>query len=255
MIRKIINGHILKIYDSIDELPIQNFQKYNKLLLIDSGIGSDIDSIDAHMLTLGKYIRSNELNKAIQELQNMRQNMFMVVENISPRYMAFAALIAEIDGRKVTDLSEDNLKSILELLKQVPHRWLVDLFETLKKKLKDELELYFPKMHGSDPLEKEAYDRLKQRVLLVLESIQKDKNKDAEIEALETQMFSLSKPKVFYGTSNVEIQYDKQFLSTCLLLSQRLHIKAEELTVLQFYNAVDTVKAQIDAENKAYKSK
>ena len=36
MIMKNINGHVVKIYDSIEELPIINFQKYNKFMLIDS---------------------------------------------------------------------------------------------------------------------------------------------------------------------------------------------------------------------------
>jgi len=35
----IVNKKVVRVYDSIDEMPIVNFQKYNKYLLIDSGIG------------------------------------------------------------------------------------------------------------------------------------------------------------------------------------------------------------------------
>ena len=45
-----INNHEIKVYDSIDELPIINFQKYNKYVLIDSGLGSDIDSVNSLVL-------------------------------------------------------------------------------------------------------------------------------------------------------------------------------------------------------------
>ena len=55
----LINKKIVRVYDSIDEMPIINFQKYNKYLLIDSGIGSDADDIDAHIVKIAKYIKSN----------------------------------------------------------------------------------------------------------------------------------------------------------------------------------------------------
>lgn len=106
----LINKKIVRVYDSIDEMPIINFQKYNKYLLIDSGIGSDADDIDAHIVKIAKYIKSNNNRKALQELQNMRQNIYMVNSEISPKYLAFAALIYSIDGKKVDDLSDDGLK-------------------------------------------------------------------------------------------------------------------------------------------------
>ena len=52
----LINKKIVQVYDSIDEMPIVNFQKYNKYLLIDSGIGSDVDDIDAHIVKIAKFI-------------------------------------------------------------------------------------------------------------------------------------------------------------------------------------------------------
>ena len=52
----IVNKKVVRVYDSIDEMPIVNFQKYNKYLLIDSGIGSDADDIDAHITRVAKSI-------------------------------------------------------------------------------------------------------------------------------------------------------------------------------------------------------
>ena len=72
----IVNKKVVRVYDSIDEMPIVNFQKYNKYLLIDSGIGSDADDIDAHITRVAKFIKSNNAKKALQELQNMRQNIY-----------------------------------------------------------------------------------------------------------------------------------------------------------------------------------
>ena len=86
-----INNHIYEIYDSIDDMPIVNFQKFNKLLLIDSGLGSDIDSIDSHLVNLAKLIKT-DIAKANQEIQNLRQTLYLIAANISPK--------CPISGRK-----------------------------------------------------------------------------------------------------------------------------------------------------------
>ena len=130
----IINKKTVKVYDSIDEMPIVNFQKYNKYLLIDSGIGSDADDIDAHITRVAKFIKANNSKKALQELQNMRQNMYMVNNEISPKYLAFAALIQSVDGKEISDLSDDSLKNTLNDIKVIKHSTIVDFLVWLKKK-------------------------------------------------------------------------------------------------------------------------
>ena len=79
------NNKKIEVYDDIEDMPIVNFQKYNKYLLIDSGVGSDVDDIDAHIVKVAKLIGVNDQKKALQELQNMRQNMYMVNCEISPK--------------------------------------------------------------------------------------------------------------------------------------------------------------------------
>ena len=108
----------IKLYDSIDEMPIENFQRYNKYIIIDAGLGSDIDSVDEHIVQIAKLINSGDKKKAMQELQNMRQNMHMIVSGISPRYMAFAALVYSIDGKKVESQSDTSLQELLSDLKK-----------------------------------------------------------------------------------------------------------------------------------------
>lgn len=248
----LINKKIARVYDSIDEMPIVNFQKYNKYLLIDSGIGSDADDIDAHIVKIAKFIKANNNKKALQELQNMRQNMYMVNNEISPKYLAFAALIHSIDGKEVNDLSDDGLKKLLQDLKDVKHSKVIDFLLWLKKKVTSELETYFP---GDfvNPKEKEAYDKLKNRTLLVLDSIINDTDNTEQIELIDTLMLNMHTPKVFIGSESVEVKYDKQFESTCLLIAQKTNMDARKMTVLQFYNAIDNIKAQAEAEAKSLK--
>lgn len=248
----LINKKIVRVYDSIDEMPIINFQKYNKYLLIDSGIGSDADDIDAHIIKIAKFIKANNSKKALQELQNMRQNMYMVNSEISPKYLAFAALIHSIDGKEVNDLSDDGLKKLLQDLKDIKHSKVINFLLWLKKKVTNELETYFP---GDfvNPKEKEAYDKLKNRTLLVLDSIINNTDNTKQIESIDTMMLNMHTPKVFIGSESVEVKYDKQFESTCLLIAQKTNMDARKMTVLQFYNAVDNIKAQAEAEAKSLK--
>lgn len=248
----LINKKIVRVYDSIDEMPIINFQKYNKYLLIDSGIGSDADDIDAHIIKIAKFIKANNSKKALQELQNMRQNMYMVNSEISPKYLAFAALIHSIDGKEVNDLSDDGLKKLLQDLKDIKHSKVINFLLWLKKKVTNELETYFP---GDfvNPKEKEAYDRLKNRTLLVLDSIINNTDNTKQIESIDTMMLNMHVPKVFIGSESVEVKYDKQFESTCLLIAQKTNMDARKMTVLQFYNAIDNIKAQAEAEAKSLK--
>lgn len=248
----LVNKKIIQVYDSIDEMPIVNFQKYNKYLLIDSGIGSDADDIDAHIVKIAKFIKSNNNKKALQELQNMRQNIYMVNSEISPKYLAFAALIHSIDGKKIDSLSDDNLKKILQDLKEIKHSKIIDFLLWLKKKVINELETYFPSDFIS-PKEKDAYDKLKSRTLLILDSIINNADNTEQIELIDTAMLNMCIPKIFIGSESVEIKYDKQFESTCLFIAQKTNMDAKKMTVLQFYNAIDNIKTQAEAETKNLK--
>lgn len=245
-----IKNKTIKLYDSIDEMPIVNFQKYNKYLIIDAGLGSDMDSVDTHIVNIAKYINKNDKSNAMQELQNLRQNLHLIVNSVSPRYMAFASLIHSIDGKELKDLSDNNLQEIISELNEVPHGILIDTLEWLKKKLSNELELYFPTEFESAK-EKEAYNKLKERTILQLQQIADDVDNSQRIAEISEFLFDLHKPKTFVGKSSVEIKYDKQFESACMLISQKTSMEAKKMTVLEFYNTITNISKQAEAESKA----
>ena len=53
-----IGERTVEIYDAIDELPMLRFHKYNKMLLVDAGIGSDLQDFDTHIEKAIRYARS-----------------------------------------------------------------------------------------------------------------------------------------------------------------------------------------------------
>ena len=247
-----IKGKKIQLYDSIDEMPIVNFQKYNKCVLIDSGLGSDIDSIDNHIVDIAKYVKNGDTKNALQELQNMRQTMHMIVSGVSPKNLAFAALIYSIDGVEQKNLSDEHLQEIMNELNELPFGLFIDLVEKLKKKLSTELELYFPSEFDSAK-EKEAYSKLKSRTLLQLKELIDDNDYAKNIAEIDKFLFSLHRPKSFIGKDSDEIRYDKQFESACMMISQKTGLNAKQMTVLEFYNTLVNIQKQAELEKKAYK--
>ena len=128
-----VNKHKVEIYDSIDELPIKRFQKFNKYMLIDRGIGSDMQDVLSHIDRAKIYIKSNPA-MAATELDNMRQSIYLLVDELSPKHMAFAALVHKIDGEEMNDISDAGLKRVLEILSEAKKGWLDGVLNSVKKK-------------------------------------------------------------------------------------------------------------------------
>lgn len=140
-----VNRHSVELYDSIDELPITRFQQYNRFLLIDSGIGGDIESVDKHYATIWRYIDKGDIDKAKQELANARQNLHFIIQNTTPRMNAFVALIHRLNGKEITNLSDEDVKNILIQLSKAG--WTVgsvfSLLSEIKKKLTAKWRFFF----------------------------------------------------------------------------------------------------------------
>ena len=116
--------------------------------------------------------------------------------------------------------------------------------------------LYFPAMFNNSDI-KEYFDILKKRTLAVLDGIIKGlKNplKSKAVEKLTTMLITYTNPKMFSGSESVEIQFDRQFENLCLVLSEQLHVKPKEYTVLEFYNAFDFIRERArEAQKNANK--
>ena len=54
----------------------------------------------------------------------------------------------------------------------------------------------------------------------------------------------------FHGNDSMEINYDKQFESMCLMLSQHLNVKPKTFTVLEYYNAFEFLKKQLKPQKQ-----
>ena len=255
MVTAKIGKHTVEFYDTIEELPIVRFHKYQKLLLVDAGIGSDIAAFDQRIEKTRRFLMAGKSEQAQQELENMRQCVFLIQSGVNPKHRAFAALVTKIDGQDCTDIGDDALAAITEKLNDVPESELTAQLEAVKKKIDGELTLYFPALFNDSDV-KEYYDLLRKRTLEILNGIVAgvDDPAGAEIvDKLTTALITYSHPKMFTGSDGVEIQFERQFENLCLVLSEQLHVEPKKYSVLEFYNAFDFVKERAKQAEKAQK--
>lgn len=251
-----LQGHKIMLYNSIDELPMVRFHKFNKCLLVDAGIGSDLAAFDNHIERAVRFIKSDKRTEASTELENLRNSVMMILQELSPSDMAFACMVAAIDGKPMDDLSDEGLQKVLSILGDITKKDMTASSDAVKKKIDDELTAYFPALFD-DVRTKEFYDNMRERALLQLQDIinGKDEDRDAAIERLTDMLITYSKPRKFAGSNNAEIEYDKQFEDMCLIISQNLHRNAKEMTVMEYYNAYQYIEKQQRRQKTQNKSR
>lgn len=235
-----IGKHKVTFYDAIAELPITRFHVYNKMLLVDSGVGSDITDFDSHIERVIAFLKKKDNESAIKEMQNLRQNIYLIQQSLSPKHMAFAALIADIDGKPCDNISDEGLK---ETLAKIENEKITEIDKPLhdsKKKIDGELQAYFPALFG-DSSEKEYFDLILKRTKAVLSGIVEQKDNSAEVDALTLELLTYIKPYDF-ANDNIELAADRQFEKICLMLTENLHCEPKKYTVLEFYSAFDYLK-------------
>ena len=55
-----LGEHSVTMFDSIEEVPLVRVQKYNTMLRLDAGLGSDLTALDAHLARVGEFIKARD---------------------------------------------------------------------------------------------------------------------------------------------------------------------------------------------------
>ena len=238
-----LGTHKVVMYDSIEELPIVRFQKYNKMLMLDAGLGSDVTALDGHLARVSEYIKAGDLTNAAGEIDNLRQTLFNVQNGLTPHFMSLIPLMAEVDGEPLTDLSDENIQAVYDRLKDVTMKAYEGAASEVKKKIEEEIEKYFHQ-GGPSAESKEYYELVRRKALLQLEFVEKGIDHDEEIREIDGQLVRFGKPMVFSGEKNREILYDKNFIGNCVAIAQNLNMDAKEMTVMEYYRALEVLEEQ-----------
>lgn len=249
-----IGSHVVEYYDAIEDLPIRRYHKFNKMLLVDVGIGGDLLDADGHIERASRFMQVGQVKEAKTELENLRGNLYMIQSEVSPKFRAFAALIVSVDGVLFDDFSDDGVERVLNMLQDTHVSQVTATLEAVKKKISQELEAYFPRLFESVEA-KEYHDIMKTRTIVVLDAIAQEADNSERIDELTTRLVTFSAPHQFSGESNAEIQRDKDFETMCHVIAEHTSANAKNMSVLEFYTAYEYAKAKIKAREKALGAK
>lgn len=90
----------------------------------------------------------------------------------------------------------------------------------------------------------EYHDNVKTLAMRKVAEILTGQNNQEGIRSIEKYLLSLSKPLVFSGDKSAETLFEKQFLEMCIYLKKETGYDSDNMKVLKFYQAFETLTKQ-----------
>lgn len=129
-----IKGHEIEFYDGIKDMPQRKFIAMQAALLQASGVGSTMEDVNKHFLTLDTFLAAGQIKEAITERQNLQLNIFASLNAIDFNSEALAYLVSSIDGKEAGTDSK-SIKELTTILSELPKGQFDETLTELKKKL------------------------------------------------------------------------------------------------------------------------
>lgn len=145
----VIGRHKVRIYESAEDMPVVRWNKMNKLMMLDSGIGSDMMALEAKVTRIQRLVESGNTEDASVELDNMKSAFRIMNAGVNPRSMAFAVLVHDVDGELCDDMSDEGLNGVIAKLDELTQREARSVTGMVKKKFQEKCRRYFRKVSGS----------------------------------------------------------------------------------------------------------
>jgi hypothetical protein len=230
------------LHNDIDQLPVEQWNRVNKFWMLHDDLGANFEDIDKlHISRL--YMSMNDPAKLKKEIDNLRILIHNILNDINPLDLSFAALIHSINGEKITDYSDENLKRIIKRLSGLglSHDTLKKKDKQIRETVYADLEMHFPDIF-SNIVSVSFWSRLKLRTLSVLDSI----IEGVEVNLDDTDKFfaSLIQPKVFMGPQSVELRYDKGFEQNCIVLSKFTNKPVKNVSTREYFSLIQHYNKQ-----------
>lgn len=246
-----INGHNVEFYDSIDQLPIVRFHAYTKFMLVASGLGDTIDDIDRHLERLVDFVK-HDTKKALKEIQNLRNTLYIVATQQDIRHKGALNLIYSVDGKEWTDYSDSGLDALFTLLNGESEAQMRKKEGEIISRIDEGLHTYFPSLfNGSEG--KNKADLLRRKALLLIDATLNKTDNTEELVGIEKELVRMTDVGTFTGEQSEEVQHEKKFNEMCLLMSKEFSTNAKNYTTLEYYSAQETLKKQSDELKKLKK--
>ena len=249
------NNHTIELHDSVKETSADRFNTYNLNVLLDAGIGSDLQGLNNRIDTCSRLMRAGRNEEAAKELENFRQLIYFIMGKTNPRNRSFVCLIRRLNGRVIRDedLTEDGISQLLEEINrtQIPQSKIRAVLDDLKLRFAQQWETLTPTT-AVDPATKDLYTRLKERTLLVLQHLREPIDEIAErIAEIDAYLLDSLEPRQYSGAAGIEAQTLRRFEDSCILLRQfKVHEDPRKMSAFAFQQALAIVKEQVKHHRK-----
>lgn len=134
------NGHVVKFYDSPEDMTMRRYQRFSKFVMIDAGVGSDFNDFNLRSQKVIKLLKQDLKKEALIEFNNRFQMVYNAFEEYSPKHRALAILVHSIDDKVYAnnDYGADTLDEIIDKLEEigVTQKQAKETVDEVKKKLK-----------------------------------------------------------------------------------------------------------------------
>ena len=128
--------HNFTFYETLDDLPIKNYNLLQKYALIDLGIGSDLSDVVRHHARFNQLLEVKDYESLYVENENLMINYNFLLSEKNIKGYVLASLLKEVDGIKV-QVTDTNIEEYVDKIEnsEVNFGELESYTTILKKKL------------------------------------------------------------------------------------------------------------------------
>lgn len=239
--------HSLQFFQSIMELPAGRHIEYQCYSAEQAGVGSTEEDAQRHEELAARFgARADKQREQNLELANAHYCRAWVEQNYSPRRMAFASLIATVDGESITDVTEEGLRELLVRLSVIglTNEQVEEALKSVEDAFGAELAHHFPARYDSDVSEIGRAEKLRRRALVMCDYIlDQDPAHLTTIEEIDNALLDMVEPEVFEtgDPENAIVLRRVAFAQLCAVIADHGTPEPEKLTLFQLQSRVDYV--------------
>lgn len=126
----------IEMFDSVHNMPILRFRRWNKYAMQSSEIGSEFQDFSNRLTKINQLIRKDLKQEALNEIENARMTVYNAIQEFSPRTRAFAIFVKSINGKQYEDYSPESLDDCIKHLSKlgITDKEAVEKLQEVKKK-------------------------------------------------------------------------------------------------------------------------
>ena len=230
------------VHDSIETMSCERYHKYEKMMILDSGVGGDYDGMANRLNTIMELIERDP-KKAMIEVKNLGQTLYFIEHDFAPKMRALACRVVSVDGESFDDLSDDSIGEMaVRLEKMLNVQELDEETRRAKKKLDDEMSTMF-----KDRVNVEEQNLMEARLMALLDAIAEDRDLAASVKAIDDKLW---KQREVVDFGEWDVAFDKSWEKSCLRIGENLHLNAKTMTQLEYESAIEMMVQDSKERNK-----